>query len=839
MTNYDIHTGDVLEWCKSYTGEKFHALLCDPPYHLTTITKRFGKSNAAPAKKGVYARASKGFMGQQWDGGDIAFRPETWAALGEHLHPGAFGMAFASSRGWHRMAVAIEDAGFVLHPTVFLWAFGCLSEDTEILTEHGWKLYRDISVGDKAMCYNVETSQISCEPIEGVYQYDYKDTAYRIHSDTTDQIVSRNHRVIVERGGKQVFRFAETLEQKEIVPVLENMQFLPNSFYRSGCKGIPQEKSLFQAMLHSFKLKVAQRQDLEAEISKKEEIIRRTQGKVDSLCSLSKESMETRRVVEKGQDAHLFHALQREVACDKPDKTLAQRTPWLDAGNKRPPSTKDDGGRQSRLERWCNLFSQAWELFANQVCQMSVRVFGNGAQGWLCYGASPSSGSSYRQMFATPRSSASYRPQSTEQCADKPNVIPKQLNAQEIRSTWVAKTTLATITPIQYEGIVWCVKVPAGAFVARRNGKVFVTGNSGFPKATRVDTQIQPKSEQVDVGEHPNARKSSGNLALLKKDGDGRLREPTDEMAKVWTSHRYGLQAMKPAVEPIIVFQKPYEGKPIDNMVATGAGALNIDGARIPYGDETDKRVGTDFISRGGDASANENDNQVPNKYYVQMYKSDGRWPANFIVDEITARLLDKQSGIKKGGFVRNQTDGARPFNNDGKDTGYVTTESIDEPDGGASRYFFNVQYTLDEADPVFYTAKVSNKERNVGLEHMPPPTRGGMAGTRDQSLKTGSGNERNNMQRNPHPTLKPISLTEHLATLLLPPDAYAPRRLIIPFSGAGSEMIGALLAGWEHIQGIEFSQEYTEIAKARLAHWAVVKHSQPAPPVKLPGFDT
>ena len=59
------------------------AVVCDPPYHLTSIVERFGKENSAPVivpegGSGVYARSTRGFMGQQWDGGDVAFRPETW-----------------------------------------------------------------------------------------------------------------------------------------------------------------------------------------------------------------------------------------------------------------------------------------------------------------------------------------------------------------------------------------------------------------------------------------------------------------------------------------------------------------------------------------------------------------------------------------------------------------------------------------------------------------------------------------------------------------------------------------------------------------------------------------
>jgi hypothetical protein len=96
---------DVLHWAETYQGAPFHALLCDAPYSLGD-----GKS---------------GFMGKRWDT-DIAFRPDTWRALAQHLLPGAFGMTFGSSRGWHRLAYAIEDAGLIIHPSVFFlgWAFG-------------------------------------------------------------------------------------------------------------------------------------------------------------------------------------------------------------------------------------------------------------------------------------------------------------------------------------------------------------------------------------------------------------------------------------------------------------------------------------------------------------------------------------------------------------------------------------------------------------------------------------------------------------------------------------------------------------------------------------------
>lgn len=118
--------GDMLDLLPTLPAESFHACVTDPPYHLTSIVKRFGGATAAPAKfgtDGAYAHASAGFMGKQWDGGDIAFRPETWAAVLRVLRPGAHLLCFGGSRTSHRMVCAIEDAGFEIRDTL-CWLYG-------------------------------------------------------------------------------------------------------------------------------------------------------------------------------------------------------------------------------------------------------------------------------------------------------------------------------------------------------------------------------------------------------------------------------------------------------------------------------------------------------------------------------------------------------------------------------------------------------------------------------------------------------------------------------------------------------------------------------------------
>jgi len=73
----------------------------------------------------------------------------------------------------------------------------------------------------------------------------------------------------------------------------------------------------------------------------------------------------------------------------------------------------------------------------------------------------------------------------------------------------------------------------------------------------------------------------------------------------------------------------------------------------------------------------------------------------------------------------------------------------------------------------------------------------------------------------NNHPTVKPLAICEHLARLILPPKRETPRQLIVPFSGSGSEMLGGLMAGWDHVTGIEMDDHFCDIAKQRLSKFS------------------
>ena len=122
-----IINGDCIEEMQKLidNGKQVDSVVTDPPYHLTSIVERFGKEGSAPAKDkdGAFQRQSVGFMGKEWDGGDIAFRSDTWKLAYDLLKPGGHLLAFSASRNYHRMAVAIEDAGFEIRDQI-MWIYG-------------------------------------------------------------------------------------------------------------------------------------------------------------------------------------------------------------------------------------------------------------------------------------------------------------------------------------------------------------------------------------------------------------------------------------------------------------------------------------------------------------------------------------------------------------------------------------------------------------------------------------------------------------------------------------------------------------------------------------------
>jgi len=119
-----IIQGDCLTELAKLPAESVDSIVTDPPYHLTT-GKRGGSGEASEnlASPAGRSRATTGFMGKTWDGGDVAHDPTVWAEALRVAKPGAHLLAFGGTRTFHRLTCAVEDAGWEIRDCI-MWVYG-------------------------------------------------------------------------------------------------------------------------------------------------------------------------------------------------------------------------------------------------------------------------------------------------------------------------------------------------------------------------------------------------------------------------------------------------------------------------------------------------------------------------------------------------------------------------------------------------------------------------------------------------------------------------------------------------------------------------------------------
>jgi hypothetical protein len=155
-------------------------------------------------------------------------------------------------------------------------------------------------------------------------------------------------------------------------------------------------------------------------------------------------------------------------------------------------------------------------------------------------------------------------------------------------------------------------------------------------------------------------------------------------------------------------------------------------------------------------------------------------------------------------------------------ENGVVGTKSIventnDSENCPSDRYF--AQFRPD-VPPFYYAGKASQKERNAGCEALPTQrgfdknTSTKIAHINPETGKTTYSEYKPSSNHNHHPTVKPLKLVEHLATLITPPNGV----ILDMFAGSGTTGVAAVHCGFRYVL-IEQSPEYVEIARARIEH--------------------
>jgi site-specific DNA-methyltransferase (adenine-specific) len=305
---------------------------------------------------------------------------------------------------------------------------------------------------------------------------------------------------------------------------------------------------------------------------------------------------------------------------------------------------------------------------------------------------------------------------------------------------------------------------------------------SGFPKSLSVSSAIDKAARGTPQGSTKGDPLKRGKGVLPPREvlsmggnNGGATTGLTDEYeeyvpatddAKAWKG--WGT-ALKPAWEPVVVARKPLEGTVAGNVLKHGTGAMNIDGCRVPTSD----RLGGGHSSSGqqmsdgwrrpwvDDPEAVEA-NAARSRAAVEKAEALGRWPANIILSHDPACV---EAGCAPG----------------------CPCTALDAQSDSASRFFNRLPIEEEDLVPFVYAAKASRKERNAGLPEETPCT---------------------------HPTVKPVAVMRHLVRLVTRKGGV----VLDPFMGSGTTGIAATLEGANFI-GIDLSDEYLTIARARIAH--------------------
>jgi len=275
---------------------------------------------------------------------------------------------------------------------------------------------------------------------------------------------------------------------------------------------------------------------------------------------------------------------------------------------------------------------------------------------------------------------------------------------------------------------------------------------------------------------------------------------------------KYGLQALKPALEPIAVFQKPWKTKGVkrmtENVIKYGVGAFNVDACRVENNKDDPNNRGNRGLGRssGGYQQNGYVGGEVENQV-KEYHLHQGRHPANLLHDgsDSVEEMFLEQGGIRKTGDLK-------LYENKTKEQNKMFHSKIREAshrgDTGSASRFFNKLPVSELDNPFLYTAKPSKKERNAGLEGMEVKVSG------HGNLQNSKGFERfdTEPQSNHHPTVKPISLMSWLIKLVTPRCGTT----LDPFMGSGTTGISAKQNNFNFI-GIEREEEFFNIAKARI----------------------
>lgn len=640
--SWHVHHGNSTDVLKTLESESIDSVVCDPPYGLSEHSPEGILEALTCWMEGrPYTHDKKGFMGTTWD--SFVPGPEIWRECFRVLKPGGHLLAFAGTRTMDLMGLAIRIAGFESRDAIMVngmlqWT-QCLSEDTEIFVEGRWEHYGKATIGRRVLCYDANTHMFSWQPIEQQYLSEYEGVMYSIQSNDTDQLVTPNHRCLITSNGMCEFRLASSLCDGCSVPTIPSLQDLLQAF---SCGQTRQrEETILRGDVQAGV-------DVPCSFGTTPGYNPETGILGDHMCCMWGEKNEVPCLGKESQSYCVFAGVCGCASGKGTGKARTQGPSGVGQFFFVGIQGEDDRGKQSRMEGGCNDFQDTWKLQGGQVREMPSGVSTHGAQRRVCNGTPPYCCQRVVSLPRTCRDSSSCESRPYGQQIRQFDAVQNQRGPQTLRASRFTASSVVRVGTTNYKGIVWCVRVPTGAFVARRNGKIFITGNSqGFPKshdaAKAIDRELGVDREVVGYqwgvgGENLNDIVKGSDDVRSTEDEGGKglgaygvgakqvrvqipITKSTSEEAKRWEGWGTGL---KPSWEPVLMFRKPFSEKNLaKNLLTHGVGAINVDATRVPTNVPVKIMSFDDGMKAFGGGAGHP---------YTTTESDKGRWPPNWVV---------------------------------------------------------------------------------------------------------------------------------------------------------------------------------------------------------------
>jgi DNA polymerase I-like protein with 3'-5' exonuclease and polymerase domains len=472
LDGHDIHatTGAKIA---GVSFEEFLTWKENEDKHLADEFERI-RGNAKPVNFGLlYGQSPKGFQAYAWKAYGVKFSLEECEKIVKdffELYPMLLDYHkrqrdFAALQGHVR-----SPLGRIRHlPNIYspIWsikgkaerqAINCLSDDAEILTASGWRTVDEVSVGDLAVSVNPADGRMELCPIEALHVGKVSDAPmWQIEHSSISAIATPNHRWLIDFNGKPKFKTSSelTMNGHDKIWVSANGLHSEETVWSDDeitLMGWVLTDGHYKKQLSPKSGKDWARFRIGVTQSKAEYI-----PEIDALFArLGKHAHQVRNT---GQ--HLWEitcSASRRIRETMPDKTLTANVLYSMSQTQRKllfvTMLKGDGCWDSHAGRWRKFVSGTKER-AEAFMMLSVLV-GQPAR-------------------AVERDFSAYEPKKYDSMGNVPkagkcwfNELAINARAQpQYGSKW-----------IKWSGRVWCPTLKHGTWVAKRNDKAFITGNS-------------------------------------------------------------------------------------------------------------------------------------------------------------------------------------------------------------------------------------------------------------------------------------------------------------------------------------------------------------------------